>query len=260
MSVELAISQGVANLRFNRPDKLNSLTDRMWLQLRDHLVRCRDDGEIRAVVLSGEGRGFSAGADISGTDRIIERKPGIAGIAQMMEFYGAIVRELYHLPKPVIAAVQGPTVGIAWTLALCADWLLAAESASFRPAFMGLAKVPEGGFQFLITRQIGDFKARDLIYRSTPLSGAQAVELGLATRLVPDDSLVAEAGALAAQAAALAPLSFKLTKQLFNARSGDFDAYLQSELQAITIAASTADAREGMAAFVEKRPPKYSGS
>ena len=111
-----------------------------------------------------------------------------------------------------------------------------------------------------VARQIGEFKARDLIYRSTPLSGAQAVEMGLATRLVADDALLAEAAALAAQAAALAPLSFKLTKQMFNARSGDFDGYLQSELHAITIAASTADAREGMAAFVEKRQAKFTGT
>jgi 2-(1,2-epoxy-1,2-dihydrophenyl)acetyl-CoA isomerase len=259
VTVELSVSNGVANIRLNRPDKLNALTDGMWLQLRDHLARCRDDNDIRAVVLSGEGRGFCAGADISGTERVVVRKPGIAGIAQMMEFYGAIVRELYHLPKPTIAAVHGATVGIAWTLALCCDWVLAAESAKFRPAFMGLAKVPEGGFQFLAARQIGDFKARDLVYRSTPLSGEQAATIGLATRVVADDALMGEALALAAEAARLAPLSFKLTKQLFNARSGDFDGFLQSERHAITIAASTNDAREGMAAFVEKRPANYSG-
>jgi 2-(1,2-epoxy-1,2-dihydrophenyl)acetyl-CoA isomerase len=260
VTVELSICQGVASIRFNRPEKLNSLTDRMWLQLRDHLALCRDDNAVRAVVLSGEGRGFSAGADIGGGERVIERKPGIAGIAQMMEFYGSIVRELYHLPKPTIAAVHGPAVGIAWTLALCCDWLLAAEDASFRPAFMGLAKVPEGGFQFLAARQIGDFKARDLIYRSTPLSGIEAARLGLAIRAVSSDALPGEAQALAAQAAALAPLSFKLTKQLFNARSGDFDGFLENELRAITIAASTSDAREGMAAFVEKRSASYSGT
>lgn len=260
MTIELSISQGVANIRLNRPEKLNSFTDGMWLQLRDHLARCRDDETIRAVLLSGEGRAFSAGADISGTDKIIERKPGIAGIAQMMEFYGGIVRELYHLPKPTIAAIQGAAVGIAWTIALSCDWLLAAESASFRPAFMGLAKVPEGGFQFLAARQIGEFKARDVVYRSMPVSGTQAAEMGLATRVVADDVLLDEANALAAQAATLAPLSFKLTKQLFNARSGDFDGFLRSELQAVTVAASTGDAKEGMAAFVEKRPASYSGT
>lgn len=260
MTIELSISHGLANISLNRPDKLNAFTDGMWLQLREHLARCRDDDAVRAVLISGEGRAFSAGADISGVDRVIERKAGIAGIAQMMEFYSGIMRELYHLPKPTIAAVQGATVGIAWSLALCCDWLLAAESASFRPAFMGLAKVPEGGFQFLAARQIGDFKARDLVYRSTPLSGAQAAAIGLATRVVADDALRQEAEALAAQAAGLAPMSFKLTKELFNARSGDFDGFLRSELQAVTVAASTGDAKEGMAAFVGKRPASYSGT
>lgn len=260
MAVELTVSQGVAHIRLNRPDKLNALTDAMWLQLRDHLARCRDDDAIRAVLLTGAGRGFCAGADIGGTDKVIERKPGIAGIAQMMEFYGSITRELYHLPKPVIAAVQGPVVGVAWSLVLCCDWVLAAESARFRPAFMGLAKVPEAGFQFLAARQIGELRARDIVYRSTPVPGAEAAAMGLATRLVADDALMDEALTLAAEAAALAPLAFALTKQLFNARSGDFDQFLQAERGAVTIAASTADAREGMAAFVEKRAASYTGS
>jgi 2-(1,2-epoxy-1,2-dihydrophenyl)acetyl-CoA isomerase len=170
------------------------------------------------------------------------------------------VRKIYHLPKPVIAAVQGAVVGISWTMVLCADWVLAAESTKFRSAFMNLAKVPEGGFQFLVSRQIGEFKARDLIYRTAVVTGPEAVEIGLATRLVSDEELMNEANALAEQAASLAPLAFKFTKQLFNARSGDFDAYLTAELGAMSIAANTADAKEGMMAFVEKRPAAYTGT
>lgn len=260
MSVDLNISGSIATILFNRSEKLNALTDAMWLALAEHLDRCEHDDAIRAVILAGAGRGFCAGADISGDGRIIARKPGIAGTLHMMELYDSIVRRIYHMPKPVIAVVHGTTVGIAWTMALCCDWVLAAESAKFRPAFVNLAKVPEAGFQFLATRLIGQLKARDLIYRSKFVSGAEAVELGLATRLVGDDALMDEARALAEEAAGLAPIAFKLTKKLFNEDSGDFDEYLQKEMQSIVIAANTADAAEGMAAFKEKRAARYSGS
>lgn len=260
MSVDLTVSDRVATILLNRPDKLNALSDTMWLQLRDHLDRCESDDSIRAVVLAGAGRGFCAGADIGGEGKVIERKPGIAGTHQMMEFYDTILRRIYHMPKPTIAAVHGAAVGIAWTMALASDWLLAAESAKFRPAFMNLAKVPEGGFQFLAARQIGQFKARDLVYRARFLSGPEAVDMGLATRLVADAELMAEAEALAREAAAMPPLAFKLSKQLFNASSGDFDAFLEAELQRIVVAANTADAREGMAAFAEKRAAVFTGT
>jgi 2-(1,2-epoxy-1,2-dihydrophenyl)acetyl-CoA isomerase len=260
MSIDLSVSDRVATILFNRPDKLNALTDTMWLQLRDHLDRCETDDEIRAVVITGAGRGFCAGADISGEGKVIERKPGIAGITQMTDFYFSIVRRVYHMPKPTVAAVKGAAVGISWTMALCCDFLLAGESAKFRPGFMNLGKVPEGGFQFLVARQIGQFKARDLTYRSQFVSGAQAADLGLATRCVADDDLAGEANALAAEAAGFAPAAFAYAKRLFNANSGDYDAYLAEEAKAIAISASMADAKEGMLAFVEKRAANYTGT
>lgn len=260
MSIDLSVADGVATIAFNRPDKLNALTDTMWLQLRDHIRRCEEDEAIRAVLICGAGRGFCAGADISGEGKVIERKPGIAGTVQMSEIYFAIVRSLYHLPKPTIAAVHGAAVGIAWTMVLACDFLLVGESAKFRPGFLNLAKVPEGGFQFLVARAIGEFKARDLTYRSRFLTGAQAAEMGLATRLVADDALIDEARALAAEAAGFAPVAFRYTKQLFNRNSGDYDAFLDAEINAIVIAANMGDAREGMQAFVEKRAAKYTGT
>lgn len=260
MSIDLSVSDNVATILFNRPDKLNALTDTMWLQLNDHLERCEKDDAIRSVLIAGAGRGFCAGADISGEGKVIERKPGIAGTVQMSEIYFSIVRRLYHLPKPTIAAVQGAAVGVAWTMALTCDFLLAAESAKFRPGFLNLAKVPEGGFQFLVARAIGEFKARELTYRSRFLTGAEAAEMGLATRLVPDADLMDEARALATEAAGFAPTAFRFTKQLFNRNSGDYDAFLEAEINAICIAANLADAKEGMQAFVEKRPAKFTGN
>jgi 2-(1,2-epoxy-1,2-dihydrophenyl)acetyl-CoA isomerase len=260
MSIDLAVSDRVATILLNRPDKLNALTDTMWLQLRGHLVRCEEDDEIRAIVLTGAGRGFCAGADISGEGKVIERKPGIAGITQMTDFYFSIVRRVYHMPKPTIAAVKGAAVGISWTMALCCDFLLAGESAKFRPGFMNLGKVPEGGFQFLLARQIGDFRARELTYRSQFVTGPEAAAIGLATRCVADDELMNEANALAKEATGFAPAPFKYAKRLFNARSGDYDSFLAEEAKAIAITATMADAKEGMLAFVEKRAANYTGT
>jgi len=260
MSIDFSVSDNVATILFNRPDKLNALTDTMWMQLDEHLARCESDDAVRAVLIAGAGRGFCAGADISGEGKVIERKPGIAGTVQMSNFYFSIVRRLYHLPKPTIAAVHGAAVGIAWTMALTCDFLLAAEGAKFRPGFLNLAKVPEGGFQFLVARAIGEFKARDLTYRSRFLPGAEAAEMGLATRLVADAELMDEAQALAREASGFAPTAFRFTKQLFNRNSGDYDAFLEAEINAICVAANMADAKEGMQAFVEKRPANYSGT
>jgi 2-(1,2-epoxy-1,2-dihydrophenyl)acetyl-CoA isomerase len=250
----------IATITLNRPDKLNAWTRTMEEEVRQTLREAAEDDEVRVIVITGAGRGFCAGADISGEGKVIERKPGIAGIQQMMEFYGAIVRRIYHMPKPTIAAIHGPAVGIAWTIALCCDWLLTVPGAKFRPAFMNLAKVPEAGFQFLVARQIGAFKARDLVFRSKFTTGTEAYELGLASRLIDEDILMEEAASLAQEAAALAPAAFKSAKQLFNETSGDYDAFVARELAAITIAASMGDAKEGMAAFVEKRPANFTGT
>jgi len=155
--------------------------------------------------------------------------------------------------------VRGPAVGIAWTMVLSCDWVLVTESAKFRPAFLNLAKVPEGGIIYLMSRLIGQLKARDIIYRARFVSGAEATELGLATRLVPEDALLDEALALARELAAGPPLILALTKRLFNADVAGFDAFVDQELNAIAIGANTEDAVEGRAAFIQKRPAQYTG-
>jgi 2-(1,2-epoxy-1,2-dihydrophenyl)acetyl-CoA isomerase len=248
----------VATILFNRPGKLNAFTDEMWDQLAAHLDRCVNDDQVRAVILTGAGRAFCAGADMSARERIWQRKPGAAGTIEIMRRYNDVIRQLYYLPKPAIAAVRGGAVGIAWTMAMCCDWVLAAESARFHPPFAKLAKVPEAGFGFLLTRIVGELKARDIVYRSTPIDAAEAAQLGLVSRLVSDATLMEDALALAREAAHSAPITFALTKRLFNG-SGEFERYLDQELNAIAIAANTDDAIEGTAAFREKRTPRYMG-
>lgn len=259
VSVDFSVSDGVATILLNRPDKLNAITYPMWAQLGEAFDRCQNDDAIRAVILTGAGRGFCAGADISGEGRKANAKAGLVGALEMMTEINGVIRRLHDLRKPTIAAVRGPAVGIAWTMALCCDWLLTTESAKFRPAFMNLAKVPEGGITFLMRRLIGDFKARDILYRAKIVSGAEAVQLGLATQLVAEEALNGEALTLARELAGGPPLAFALTKRLFNGGASTFDQYVDAELNAIVLAANVADATEGMAAFREKRPATYTG-
>ena len=259
MSVDFHLSESIATILLNRPDKLNALTGPMWEQLAGHLERCERDDEVRAVILTGAGRGFCSGADMRAAGSTKDHKPSLAGVLQSMNGYNDVIRRLYSLRKPVIAAVQGPAIGIGWTLALCCDWVLVTESSKFRPAFLNLAKVPEGGFMYLMTRLIGQLKARDVIYRARFISGPEAVELGLATRLISEQALMPEAIALAREAAAGPPLVFALTKRLFNADTGSFEQFLELEINAIAIAANTQDAAEGAAAFRDKRPARFTG-
>jgi len=258
MSVDLSVNGTVAIILFNRPDKLNALTNDMWGQLAEHLERCERDSTIRAVVITGAGRAFCAGADIS---KPASAKPdkSLASAIDAMNAYNAVIRRLYHLSKPTVAAVRGAAVGIAWTMVLCCDWVLVTESAKFRPAFLNLAKVPEGGIMCLMSRLIGQLKARDIIYRARFVSGREAVDLGLATQLVGEETLTEEAEVLAREMALAAPLAFALTKRLFNSDMADFDRFVGMELNAIAIAANTSDAVEGMAAFKEKRPAQFTG-
>ena len=259
MSIDFSLSDGVATVLLNRPDKLNALTDEMWDQLAGCLDRCEKDDAVRAVVFTGAGRGFCAGADISGQGRKKERKTGLPGALESMKGYNGVIRRLYHLGKPTIAAVRGPAVGIAWTMVLCCDWVLVTTSANFRPAFLNLAKVPEGGMIYLMSRLIGQLKARDIIYRAKFVSGAEAAELGLATRLVSEETLMDEALSLARELAAGPPLILALTKRLFNSDAASFDAFVDQELNAIVIGANTEDAVEGRTAFMQKRPAQYTG-
>jgi 2-(1,2-epoxy-1,2-dihydrophenyl)acetyl-CoA isomerase len=248
----------VATITLNRPDKLNAITDAMWDELGAHLDRCSRDANIRSVILTGAGRGFCAGADISGEDRK-DRKAGIVGSLDAMSDYNAVIGRLYHLEKPVIAALRGPVVGIALTMALCCDWILISHSATLRPAFLNLAKVPEAGIVYLMSRIIGELRTRDIIYRARSVSADEAVSIGLVSRVTSDESLLDEANALAVELAAAPPTAFALTKRLFQMSPSGYDQFVDAEKNAIVLAASLEDAREGMAAFREKRPTKFTG-
>ncbi|MFF4900958.1 enoyl-CoA hydratase/isomerase family protein [Streptomyces sp. NPDC001068] len=258
-TVRYATADRVAHLTLDRPDALNALTP----DQRDHVIRLLDrasaDPEIGAVVLTGTGRGFCAGADLRGGATAAERLPG--DVARTIRL-GAqrLVAAVLDCEKPVIAAVNGTAAGLGAHLALACDLVLAAESARFIEVFVRRALVPDGGGAYLLPRLVGPHRAKELMFFGDALSAPDAERLGLVNRVVPDEELAGTARDWAARLAAGPTRALALTKQLVNASlDGDRAASFAAESAAQEINMTTRDAQEGLRAFVERRKPGFLG-
>jgi 2-(1,2-epoxy-1,2-dihydrophenyl)acetyl-CoA isomerase len=261
-TVNLAIEDGVATIELNRPQTLNAWNGQFGVDLLTALARCREDDEVRAVLVTGAGRGFSSGADLrelGGGAATPEERPD-AVYRQLTDVYHPIMVGIRELPKPVVAAVNGPAVGIGCSLALCCDLIVAAESAYFLLAFVNIGLVPDGGSSVWLPTRIGMARATELCMLGERLPAARALEWGLINRVVADEQLREEAGALAARLAAGPTLSYAGTKRQLNswlygrmAEQLDLEAQIQREM------AGSEDSVEGAIAFVEKRPPRFAG-
>jgi 2-(1,2-epoxy-1,2-dihydrophenyl)acetyl-CoA isomerase len=261
-TVNFSVAEGVATIELNRPDSLNAWNTQFGDDLLAAVARCREDEAVRSVLLTGAGRGFSSGADLrelGGGAATREQAPD-AVYRQLTEVYHPIMTGLRELPKPVVAAVNGPAVGIGCSLALCCDLILAAESAYFLLAFVNIGLVPDGGSSVWLPTRIGLARASELCMLGERLPASQALEWGLINRVVPDGELLEVAGALAAKLAAGPTLSYAGTKRQLNnwlyERMGeqlDLEAQIQRDM------VGSADSLEGAVAFMEKRPPHFTG-
>ncbi|MCM2459386.1 enoyl-CoA hydratase/isomerase family protein [Pseudomonas sp. CG7] len=258
MDVELTVRGGVAPLTLNRPDSLNALTPQMLEMLIQHLDRVESDPQIRALIFTGAGRAFCAGADVKGSGAA-PAQMSVSHARRSLVPYQQVSLKLYNLNKPVVCAVRGATVGIAWSFAMCADHLIASETTKFIPAFLSRATIPEGGMLHLLARLCGEYRAKEIMYLNRTLTGHEAFEAGLASKVVEDEQLMSTAQSLAEELAAGPTFSIGLAKQLFRATSGNFEAYLALELNAVALAVNSADATEGRQAFKEKRKPDFKG-
>jgi 2-(1,2-epoxy-1,2-dihydrophenyl)acetyl-CoA isomerase len=259
MDVELDINGAVATLRLNRPEKLNALTPEMLAQMLVYLEQVENNPAIRALILTGAGRAFCAGADIKGSGAA----PPVMTVSHARRSlvpYQQVALRLYNLNKPVVAAVRGVSVGIAWSFALCADLLVASDTAKFIPAFLQRATVPEGGMVHLLSRLCGQYRAKEIMYLNRTLTANEALEAGLAAHVVADDALEDVAAALAAELADMPTFSIALTKQLFRANAASMEEFLATELNAVALAVNSSDATEGRLASREKRTPQFKGS
>lgn len=251
---------GVATLTLNRPDVLNALNRQMALDLDEAVTELTGDDTIRAVVLRGAGRGFMAGGDVAtfhqNMDSIDEMITDLIGI------FHKSVAGIAAMPKPVIAAVHGPAAGAGVSMSLNADYTIAADNAKFTMAYIWLGTNPDGGSTYLLPRLIGRRKALELAMLSDTLDASAALDLGLVNRVVAADDLEAESMALAERLAAGPTRAFAQTKALINQsfEAASFDDQLAAERDAFLRCAGTDDFREGVAAFVEKRKPDFTGS
>lgn len=251
-------ADGVARITLNRPDVLNAISPELITAFGEAVARARDDGTVRAVLVTGAGRGFCAGADLNSS-----------GSPQRKMSSGELLRTLYHpaiigmrtMPKPVITAVNGVAAGAGMSIALAGDIVLAAESASFLQAFSKIGLIPDAGSTWFLPRLVGDMRARALTLLAEKIPAADAREMGLVWKTYPDEELAAAAQALAAHMAKMPTRAYGLIKEALNASGGNsLEAQLELEASSQDIASKTEDFREGVQAFLQKRAPQFKGS
>jgi 2-(1,2-epoxy-1,2-dihydrophenyl)acetyl-CoA isomerase len=260
-TVNLLVSEGTATIELNRPEKLNAWNAQFGDDLLEALRRVAADDTVRAVLVTGAGRGFSSGADLTeiGSDVTPEGRPDV--YKTLTERYHPIMEGIRELPKPVVAAVNGPAVGIGCSLALCCDLIVAAESAYFLLAFVNIGLVPDGGSSLFLPTRIGMARATELSMLGERLPAAKALDWGLINRVVPDDQLRAEGEALAARLAAGPTRSYAGAKrQLNNWLYTRMPEQLELEARVQQEMAGSDDFVEGALAFAEKRAARFSGA
>ncbi len=253
-------SGAVGRLTLNRPETLNAWTRQFGEELLSVVQHEAAEDSIRAVLITGSGRGFSSGADLrAGFDPADDGKPDI--YKELHEIYHPVIAGVRRLPKPVVAAVNGPAVGIGCSLALACDLIMAAESAYFGLAFVNIGLMPDGGSTAFVPPAVGRARAFQMALLGERIPAPQALEWGLVNWVHPDERLMDEAWALARRLAAGPTRSYASSKQaLNNFIYRDLDGQLELEAELQHALGRTNDFMEGVAAFVEKRDPAYGGN
>jgi len=257
--IRFETSDRVARITLNRPDRLNSFTAQMHAELRDALARVTGEGDARVLVLTGAGRAFCAGQDLS--DRAVA--PGAAPVdlgASIEDNYRPLVLSIRNLPLPVVCAVNGVAAGAGANIALACDIVIATKSASFIQAFCKIGLVPDSGGTYFLPRLVGSARAMGLAFFGDRVSAEQAAEWGLIWKCVDDGEFVATTDAMAAQLADAPTAGLAAIKRALYASSGNtLEQQLDVERDAQRALGNSADYREGVAAFLEKRAPRFSG-
>ncbi len=256
MSVDMTVEDGVAVITINRPERKNAITIAMRTEIEAAFIRVQEDDAIRVAVLTGAGTDFSAGADVGEMGF-----GGVPGSLMRIRHLHRMARSVSRTYKPVIAAVQGVCVGMAWALALASDVVVASETARFQFAFRHVGLAPDGGAAFLLTRYLPIQRAKEIIYSGRFVSGAEAHDLGLTLYALPADEVLAKAMELARSFAEAPTIALGMAKRQFEAASGQtYEQALDFEANIQPLMVETEDFREGTASFKEKRKAKFRGA
>lgn len=250
------LDDGVVEIRFNRPHRLNAVTQQLYDELADALGRAESDRAARVVLLSGEGRAFCVGADLK------EHKAGRTAFDRRQYLQGEQVacKRLLELKKPVVAAVNGYALGAGAEMAIASDFIVMARSAQIGLPEISIGNFLGGGVTWLLPRLVGLAKARELVFLGERIDGDEAVRIGLANRVFADDGFIDAARAFARRIATKAPFSMQLAKEQLNmSAERTLDAALIAELEAMMFVGTTRDWQEGVDAFAEKRQPVFRG-
>jgi len=255
-TIKLAKDQGLATLTLNAPDKLNAVSRRMIAEIKQAWEEIGGDGGVRAVLLTGAGRGFCAGADLSDPDRKNDADSGSA----LDKFFNPVIRTMRTLPKPIVAAVNGVAAGVGMSFAMAADITIAAKSASFLQAFARIGLLPDGGSTWFLPRLVGEQRARALAMLAPQISAEQAKQWGLVWDVVDDAELMPKATELARRLANGPTQSLARIKSAMNqASQNDLAQQLDLERDFQRELGRTEDFREGVAAFLAKRKAEFKG-
>jgi 2-(1,2-epoxy-1,2-dihydrophenyl)acetyl-CoA isomerase len=256
-----AVESGVLTLTLNRPQRLNAMSQPLIAALREQIARAAAEASIRAVLLTGTGRGFCAGADLSGAGTGAVGPDGMPDLGAVMDTaYNPLIRAIRDLPKPVIGAINGVAAGGGANLALSCDIVLAARSARFDQAFVRISLVPDLGGTWFLPHTVGDARARALAMLGASVPAEEAARMGMVWQVIDDDKLMDEAKKLAAKMAAGPTLSYAAIKKAMNAAgTNSLDQQLDLERDSQRVLGRSADFKEGVAAFIGKRAANFTG-
>lgn len=256
-SVLLSISDGLAEITLNRPSVMNSLNDEMVTRFHDVLEQIEARGDIRAVLITGSGRAFSAGRDLSDASPLEEDAEAI-----LAELFNPLIARIRAIPVPTLAAVNGAALGVGFGIAMACDMAIASEKAKLGSPFAGIGCVLDSGGHRAMVERIGPHRTLDLIYTSRLLTGGEAAEMGLVNRSLPADELLLAVRQQASTIASGPTAAFAASKRIVHAIMDDgldFSGSLTAEAQAQGALAGQPDYVEGIQAFMDKRKPSFKG-
>ncbi len=252
------VQNNVAHITLNRPDAANSIDEEMGKDLMRAALRCDEDPEIRSVLISGAGKIFSGGGDLKALLAKGDQLP--CYVKEVTTYLHSAMSRLTRMDAPVVAAVHGAVAGAGMSVAIACDIVVAAETTRFMVAYPRAGLVPDGSSTYFLPRLVGLKRALELTLTNRMFSAQEALQWGLITRVVPDNELLAQAKAIALQLASGPTRSYGLSKRLLhNGWLETLETQMEYESRAIADSARTEDAREGISAFLAKRPPKYKG-